>query len=359
MLSPGSVIGIVGDGQLARMLCQSSMSLGMRVHILSPNASGPATFVTPYHTWADYDDQQALLAFASAVDVITCEFENVPARTLATLASYRPVYPRPEIFAIAQHRVREKRAAEEQGIVTAPWLPVTDLKDLPSLATKLGFPCVLKTTTQGYDGKGQYRFDRIADITATQPNLSIREDPIAPWILEGWVPFVAEISVIVARTPGGNIQSFPPAQNEHKQGILGRSFVPSHLPDAVIKTATAYAVKLAKSIDVIGLLATEFFVTATNEVIFNEMAPRPHNSGHWTMDGCNVSQFEQAIRAICNWPLIPPKILYPTEMINLVGEEVLNWSELANDPTCHLHLYGKEKTLPGRKMGHVNRVQIR
>jgi 5-(carboxyamino)imidazole ribonucleotide synthase len=349
-LPPGSVIGVVGGGQLGRMIALAAARLGYRCHVLTPEADGPAVQVTNLATIADYDDPEALRRFAASVDVVTIEFENLPVAPLAELARTRPVHPSPEILAICQDRLREKAFLSEIGAPTADHAEVRGADDLARAAARLG-DGVLKTVRLGYDGKGQMRL-RAAD------------DPGALWagfgapqgILEAFVDFAMELSVITARGPGGELASFVPVENRHREHILARTVAPAPIPPDLAAQAQALAERIACNLDLVGLLAVEMFVTRDGRLLVNELAPRPHNSGHWTIDACATSQFEQLVRAICGLPLGDPGRITDAVMDNILGHDVERWPDLLAEPGARLHLYGKAEVRSGRKLGHVTRL---
>lgn len=349
-LPPGSTIGILGGGQLGRMTALAAGNLGYRCHIYDPVPDGPASQVSAATTVGGWDDTAALSAFAAAVDVVTLEFENVPVSTLELLARDVPVRPGPLALQVAQHRVEEKRFARHCGLETAPFWGVTTLDELADGLSAVGVPAILKTCRFGYDGKGQVAVDMDTSLRAAWEELGSDDA-----ILERRIAFTCEISAIVARGLDGGCRVFPLAMNEHRDGILRRSVAPAPVDPAVARAAEAAAVALAEALELVGLLAVEFFVTGDGEVLVNEIAPRPHNSGHWTQDGCTTSQFEQFVRAVVGLPLGPVDALFETEMLNLIGDDVNDWPALIADPTAKLHLYGKAEARPGRKMGHVNR----
>lgn len=353
-LPPGSTIGILGGGQLGRMLVQAGSRLGYRFVIFEPQADCPASHVAE-HIQAGYDDVAALDRFASAVDVITLEFENVPIEAVDHLAQSVPVRPGASALAIAQDRTVEKRFINQAGIGTAPWAAVGSPDELDSALSEIGRPSILKTARLGYDGKGQ------ATLRPSDP-----EPPEAvfarlgnvPCVLEGFVDFALEVSVLVARGLDGNTVCFEPAENEHQNHILYRTHVPANISDETANAAKAAAVQIAAAMDYVGLLAVEMFVTADGEILVNEIAPRPHNSGHWSIDGAATSQFEQTIRAICGLPLGRTDRMGKCEMTNLIGDEADAWESLLAEPGTRLHLYGKAESRPGRKMGHYTKVLI-
>ncbi len=355
-LPPGSTIGILGGGQLARMLAQAASRIGLNCHVFAPEADACAFEVVKRATVAAYDDQDALARFASDCDVITYEFENVPSQTASFLSQRKPVLPDPRVLAITQDRLIEKEFVETLDIATAPYAAAGDVPQLFEAARRIGLPAILKTRRLGYDGKGQYKIDQ-----GGEPAVGWRALNAAPCILEGFVPFEREISVVVARGRNGSLQSFDVTENEHRDHILKVSRVPAAIPDQVAGEAVRIAESIATAFDYVGVLAVEMFVVrngTTQRVLVNEIAPRVHNSGHWTIDGCSVSQFEQHIRAIASWPLAVPVRLGRVEMVNLIGAEAADYGRWLTVPGVSLHLYGKGDPVPGRKMGHVTRVQV-
>jgi 5-(carboxyamino)imidazole ribonucleotide synthase len=352
-LAPGAVIGMLGGGQLGRMAALAAAELGYRCHIFCPEAGAPATQVTPLATIAAYDDDAALEAFAEAVDVVTFEFENVPARTAALLARHRPVRPGPEVLAICQNRLREKDFCRRVAAPTAKFAPVGSAEALAAAAGEVGLPAVLKTTELGSDGKGQVMIREAADLTEAWSGMA-GTSTRAEGILESFIDFKMEISVIVARGLDGELAAFVPVENRHKNHILDRTLAPARISQAVAAQADGIARRLAREMNLVGLLAIEMFVTREDRVLVNELAPRPHNSGHWTMDACITSQFEQFIRAVAGLPLGTPDRHSDAEMRNLLGDEAGDWRSILAEPGAKLHLYGKTEARPGRKMGHVN-----
>ncbi|ABC21852.1 5-(carboxyamino)imidazole ribonucleotide synthase [Rhodospirillum rubrum] len=349
-VGPGARLGILGGGQLGRMTALAAARLGISCHIFTPEDNGPASQVCPMVTLAAYDDLDALSRFAASVDVITFEFENIPAASVAHLAALRPVRPGWKALETAQDRILEKRFFNDLGIATAPWAPVTDgPQSLAEAVAKIGCPAILKTTRLGYDGKGQVRLNAPGDSAAAWAALGNR-----PAVLEGLVPFVSEISVIIARAPDGATACFEPTLNHHREGILHTSSVPAPIRPQTAIAARAIAESAALALDLVGLLAVELFVLADGSLLVNEMAPRPHNSGHWTMDACHTDQFEQFVRAVCGLPLGDPSRFRAMRMTNLIGDEVHDWPLLMATPGARLHLYGKVESRRGRKMGHVN-----
>lgn len=354
MIEPGAIIGILGGGQLGQMIALAASSLGYRCHIFCPEQASPAKLVTPFATTAAYDDRAALAAFADAVDVITFEFENVPAETAAFLAERKPVHPEPRVLAIAQDRLKEKDFLRSIDIPTARYSEVASAESLMRAVRELGPRCVLKTVRMGYDGKGQVMIRPDTDLAAAWRQMGA---PIG--ILESFVDYTCEISVIVARGAAGAWATYVPVENHHVNHILDTTIAPARIAPELAMRAEAIARHIADQIDLVGLLAVEMFVTDGLEVLVNELAPRPHNSGHWTIDACYTSQFEQLVRAICGLPLGSPERHSDAVMKNLIGADVAKWREALTEPAAKLHLYGKDKALPGRKMGHVTRLSPR
>jgi 5-(carboxyamino)imidazole ribonucleotide synthase len=354
-LPPGSTIGILGGGQLARMLAQAASRIGLNCHVYAPDAESCALDVVKRATIAPYSDHEALARFARDCNVITYEFENVPSQTASFLSQRKPVLPDPRVLATTQDRMIEKEFIDNLEIATAPYAAVGDAPQLFEAVRKVGLPAILKTRRFGYDGKGQYKIDAGGD-----PAAAWRAVNGASCILEGFVPFEREVSVVVARGRDGSLQSFDVTENEHRDHILKVSRVPAAIPDQVAGEAVRIAESVATAFDYVGVLAVEMFVMrsgTTQRVLVNEIAPRVHNSGHWTIDGCSVSQFEQHIRAIAGWPLAVPVRLGRVEMTNLIGAEAADYGRWLTVPGASLHLYGKGDPVPGRKMGHVTRVQ--
>ncbi len=354
-LKPGSTIGILGSGQLGRMAALAAANLGYRCHIYGPEEDAPANQVTSRATVAAYDDLAALGAFADAVDLVTFEFENVPPQSAAFLAERRPVHPSPQILAICRNRLKEKDFCHEQGISTARYAEVSGPAALTRLVRDFGRPAILKSCELGYDGKGQVVLDgNITPIEAWQRMAGHNPDSLG--VLEAFVEFKCEISVVVARSLKGQIQTYPAVENQHRNQILDQTIVPARVSPAVAERAEAIGRRLAEALGLVGLLAVEMFVTQDDEVLVNELAPRPHNSGHWTMDGCVTSQFEQFIRAVAGLPLGSVQRHGKAVMRNLLGDDVALWPKILAEPGAKLHLYGKAEARPGRKMGHVTRL---
>jgi 5-(carboxyamino)imidazole ribonucleotide synthase len=358
VLRPGAIIGILGGGQLARMLALAAAPLGLRCHIYSPDKDSCAFDVVHAGTCANYEDEAALGRFASAVDVITYEFENVPAKTAAFLARRKPVLPDPQVLETTQDRLIEKNFISALKIATAPYAPVHSATQLSEAVKAVGLPAVLKTRQLGYDGKGQAKIAKGSDpVAAWQSVLS------APCILEGFIDFEREVSVVAARTRDGSVECFEVTENEHRDHILKISRVPAKVTPALAREARQVATRIAKAFDYVGVLAVEMFVVRKGRrrmVLVNEIAPRVHNSGHWTIDGATVSQFEQHIRAVAGWPLARPvRLGRRVEMMNLIGAEVSEAARWLAVPGASVHVYGKGEARPRRKMGHVTRVWSR
>jgi len=355
LLKAGATIGILGGGQLARMLALAAARLGLRCHVYSPEMDSCAFDVVHAGTYAAYDDEDALGRFAGTVDVITYEFENVPAKTAAFLARRRPVLPDPQVLETTQDRLVEKNFISALKIATAPYAPIHSATQLAEGVKAIGLPSVLKTRQLGYDGKGQAKIAKGGDaITAWR---SVRN---APCILEGFIKFEREVSVVVARARDGGVECFEVTENEHRDHILKVSRVPAKVAPALAREARQIATRIAKAFDYVGVLAVEMFVVRKGRrstVLVNEIAPRVHNSGHWTIDGATVSQFEQHIRAIAGWPLAKPlRLGRRVEMVNLIGDEVNDAANWLTVPGTSVHVYGKGEARPRRKMGHVTRV---
>jgi 5-(carboxyamino)imidazole ribonucleotide synthase len=354
VLKPEATIGILGGGQLGRMLALAAARLGFRCHAYSPEADSCAFDVMQHSTCAAYDDHMALARFAEAVDVITYEFENIPAETAAFLAARRPVLPDPSVLAKTQDRLVEKQFVQSLGIATAPFAPVESADDLSRAVSAVGLPAVLKTRRLGYDGKGQKMIGKTDDPAAAWGALRN-----VPCILEGFVPFDREISVVAARARDGHVECFDVAENEHGDHILKISRVPAPIFQDLAVEARRITETIANAFDYVGVLTVEMFVVGQGggpAVLVNEIAPRVHNSGHWSIDGCSVSQFEQHIRAVAGWPLGKPVRFGRAEMTNLIGTEVNDYARWLGEPGVSVHLYGKTDPRPGRKMGHITRV---
>jgi 5-(carboxyamino)imidazole ribonucleotide synthase len=353
VLKPEATIGILGGGQLGRMLALAAARLGFKCHVFSPNPDSPAFDVVHRVTCADYSDTEALDRFTADVEVVTYEFENVPAETATFLAARVPVLPDPKILAITQDRFAEKKFVSSLGIRVAPFADVVEPAALAEAIERIGRPAVLKTRRFGYDGKGQATIKPDSDLQAAWSEVGGQ-----PCILEAFVPFVREVSVIAARGRDGAVESFDVTENEHRDHILKVSRVPAAISEQGAGEARRIAEVIAQKFGYVGVLAVEMFVLRDGGLLVNEIAPRVHNSGHWTLDGASVSQFEQHIRAVAGWPLQKPVRYGRVEMTNLIGSEVEDYRCYLAMPGTALHLYGKAAVRPGRKMGHVTRVFI-
>lgn len=359
-IPPGAIIGILGGGQLARMLALAAARLGYACHIFAPEADAPAFAVSAARTRADYDDENALGAFAAAVDVVTYEFENVPAATAAFLAARNRVRPSPDILAATQDRLVEKKFLQSLGLPTAPFAQVDDPGALARAVAHIGRPSILKTRRFGYDGKGQATIREGTDLAAVFRGLGGQ-----PCILEGVVPFLREVSVVGARGVDGGFAAYDLCENRHDNHILSRTIVPAAVKPETERRAIAMAREIAEALEYVGVLAVEMFVTLewdaagktqVESLRVNEIAPRVHNSGHWTIDGAITSQFEQHVRAICGLPLGATRRHGAIVMDNLIGADVERWRDILEEDGASLHLYGKREARPGRKMGHMTRV---
>jgi 5-(carboxyamino)imidazole ribonucleotide synthase len=354
VITPGATIGILGGGQLGRMTAMAAAQLGYRCHIFTPERDSPASQVAAHTTVAQYDDRTALAAFARAVDVVTYEFENIPADPVTFLAGIVPVRPKPDVLATCQDRLREKDFLNSLGVATARYQEVTSAAALARAVRDLGRPSVLKTAVLGYDGKGQ-----VMIRPDTDPDQAWQQMNAARGVLEGFVDFAQEISVLVARSLDGTHATYVPVENQHKHHILDVTIAPAKVPAPVAMKAEAVATHIAQKLDLVGVMAVEMFVERGGAVLVNELAPRPHNSGHWTIDACLTSQFEQLVRAICGLPLGSPERHSDAVMKNMIGSDVDQWRDILKDPGAKLHLYGKAEARPGRKMGHVTRLSPR
>jgi 5-(carboxyamino)imidazole ribonucleotide synthase len=359
-LIPGDTIGILGGGQLGRMLAQAAAELGLKAHIYSPEKDSPAFDVAAFHTVAEFDDEAALAHFADQVDVVTYEFENVPARSAAVLAEHGPVRPGPAALAACQDRLVEKDFLTSLGIKTAPYAAVDDAGALVRAVAQIGRPAILKTRRMGYDGKGQLLIREGSDLA-----VGFRSIGSVPAILEGVVNFTKEVSVVAARGMDGEFAAFDVCENHHVNHILSTSLAPARVSAECAAEAVACARKIADALDYVGVIGVEMFVIeetaldgrVTQSIKVNEIAPRVHNSGHWTLGGAQTSQFEQHIRAIAGWPLgLTAHHGAAVEMRNLIGDDIQAWAEILAEPGASLHLYGKAEARPGRKMGHVTRI---
>lgn len=349
-LPAGATIGILGGGQLGRMLSVAAARLGFKTHIFEPSSLPPAGHVADRVTTAAYEDVDALKAFAADVDVITYEFENIPAEALDTLEAIRPIRPGREALRVSQDRLTEKTFLQNLGLKTAPFADITDMASLEAALAEIGAPAILKTRRFGYDGKGQARIKTLEDASQALADMAD-----APAILEGFVNFTNEISVIAARGIDGQVACFDPGENVHRDGILHTTTVPACLSGSQRMDAVLLAGQILNALDYVGVMGVELFVTPQG-LIVNEIAPRVHNSGHWTQNGCTVDQFEQHIRAVVGWPLGEGQRYADVVMENLIGDDIARLPELAQEKHCAIHMYGKADAKPGRKMGHVNRI---
>jgi 5-(carboxyamino)imidazole ribonucleotide synthase len=351
MLEAGATIGILGGGQLGRMLAVAASRLGLRAHVFDPDPGAPAGHVADRVTTARYDDIAALVAFAESVDVITYEFENIPTAALDALEAIRPIHPNRRALATSQERIAEKDFLTGLGLQTAPYARVTALEALEAALARIGVPAILKTTRLGYDGKGQVRIMAAGDAAAAWTAMRGAE-----CVLEGFIAFSHEVSVIAARGQDGAVACYDPGENVHRDGILHTTRVPARLSPSQRTDAVLIAARILNALEYVGVMGVELFVTPTG-LIVNEIAPRVHNSGHWTQNGCAVDQFEQHIRAVAGWPLGDGGRHSDVVMENLIGDDVGRVPELSRERNTAIHLYGKAEARPGRKMGHVNRVK--
>ncbi len=351
-LPPGATIGILGGGQLGRMSAMAAARLGYRCHVFAPDADSPGMQIAAATTVAAYEDEEALRRFAAAVDVVTFEFENVPAETLEALAPLAPCRPGVEVLRVCQDRLAEKEFLGRAGVPVAPWRAVQSLEDLRAAMAAIGLPAVLKTTRMGYDGRGQEVLRRAEEAEAAYARLEPK-----PLILEAFVPFRAEVSAIVARGSDGALAVFDAVENHHRDHILDTSLAPARVPEEVAAAARGHAARVAAELGLVGVLALEMFLLPDGALLGNEIAPRPHNSGHWTIDACLASQFEQHVRAVAGLPLADPARHHDAVMRNLIGPAGLEaWPGIVRDGRVAAHLYGKAEARPGRKLGHATRL---
>lgn len=350
---PNSTIGVLGSGQLGRMFAIAARQMGYRVHTFSPESDTPTGQVADREVTASYEDLDAVREFARGVQVVTFEFENVPSATVDAVAEIVPVHPRGEVLHIAQNRLREKTYLSQKGFPVTPFRHIKTLDDLRTAVSELGMPCVLKTAGFGYDGKGQSKIKTESDIEAAFEKLNASDS-----VLEAFVDFEKEVSVVAARDQNGNFAHYGVIENEHANHILDISFAPAFVSEKVFSEAIEIARAVLESLDVVGVMCVEFFLTKDEKLLINELAPRPHNSGHLTIDACVTSQFEQQLRAVCGLPLGSTEYLRPAAMVNLLGDVWRNgepaWAKAIEIPNVKLHLYGKAEARPGRKMGHLN-----
>ncbi len=359
VIAPGSAIGILGGGQLGRMTVEAASRLGYRCRIYCPEKDAPAREIAAGCIVAAYDDRAALEEFARSVDVVTFEFENVPSATGEILAAIKPTRPAPSVLHIAQERLREKRFLREIGVPVTKFAAIARREELDDAAAAIGLPAILKSASFGYDGKGQSRIDGPADFDAAWENAMGQSGLGRQAILEGLVDFALEISVVIARGLDGGMRAYVPVENRHRDHILSETIAPAKIAPEIAGRATQVAERVVEKIGLVGLMGVEMFVTRDGSVLVNELAPRPHNSGHWTMDACVTGQFEQFVRAICGLPLGSPERHSDAVMQNLLGDGARRWAEILAEPGAKLHLYGKCQARPRRKMGHVNRLYPR
>lgn len=352
MILPNSTIGVFGSGQLGRMFAIEARKMGYRVHTFSPDSDTPTGQVADFETAASYDDLDAVGEFARSVDVVTFEFENVPSQTVETAARFVPVHPKGEILHITQNRLREKTFLLQNGFPVTPFRHIRTLDDLKKGGGELGFPCILKTAGFGYDGKGQAKIRSADDIESAFAGLGNNEA-----VLEAFVDFEKEVSVVCARDAAGDFAHYGVIENSHASHILDISFAPALVPEKVYANAVEITQSIAERLGYVGTLCVEFFLARGEKLIVNELAPRPHNSGHLTIDACVTSQFEQQLRAVCGLPLGSSEFLRPASMANLLGDIWTHgepdWAAALTDPRVKLHLYGKQEARKGRKMGHL------
>ena len=352
-LLPGATLGMLGGGQLGRMFTVAAQTMGYKVVVLDPDPGSPTGVIADKHLCAAYDDQAALAEMAELCDAVTTEFENIPAQTLAFLEQKTRVRPSSKALAQTQNRNVEKNFIASQGIATAPYLPIYQREDIAKAEDTIRFPAILKVATFGYDGKGQVPCDNLDDVYKAFDAMGEKE-----CVLEQKIQLEREISVVLARSETGSITNFPVAENAHVNGILHSTMVPASVSAEQAQSAIQKATEIARGLGYIGTMAVEFFVSTDGDIIANEIAPRPHNSGHYTLDACHTSQFEQQVRMLCGLPAGNCDLVSPVVMINILGDVWGNsepkWDQLLAEPNVKLHLYGKKEARPGRKMGHFN-----
>ena len=360
-IKPGQTVGILGGGQLGRFLSLSANKLGYKTFVYCPEDNCPASQVSDFNICKSYNDEQALTRFIENVDIVTFEFENLPISTLNYIEKKRPIRPRPTILEIAQDRSKEKKFFMSIDAKTTEWVPVNTIDDLQHALNKLGYPSILKTSKSGYDGKGQFFISSKEDITSSWKSITNEKDisklnkPFA--LLEKFVDFDLEISVIVSRDLNGNIFTFEPTENIHHNHILHKSIVPANISTKVKNNAIHIAKIAAAKLDLVGIMAIEMFVTQDEKIIINEMAPRPHNSGHWTLDASEPDQFTQQIKCVCGHKTIEPIRKFDATMINIIGDEINNIKKLNITPDIKTYNYSKKTALPNRKMGHITTIK--
>lgn len=348
-IEPGKTIGIIGGGQLGRMMALSAKAAGFRIAVVEPSKNSPTGQVADTEIVASYDDRKALEKLASISDVITYEFENVDYEALKWLTEKAYVPQGAEMIKITQDRILEKQALTEAGVDVAPYAVIETEEDLYKELRNIGFPSVLKTSRGGYDGKGQYVLRTEEDIATAAALLKNSR-----CVLESWIPFAKEISIVITKSTNGELECFPLGENVHVNNILHETIVPARVSEAVRQQAAVLAKKIARQLELVGTLAIEMFLTKDGKLYVNELAPRPHNSGHYTIEACNISQFGQHIRAVCGWPLLKPRLLEQAVMINILGQHVEGVvKQIPKQPHWHVHFYGKAEAKMNRKMGHI------
>lgn len=350
MILPGATLGVLGGGQLGRMFVVAARTMGYKTVVLDPDKDSPAGLIADQHICSGYEDSAGLAQMAALCDAVTTEFENVPAASLRTLAESCFVSPSAESVEIAQNRGREKNYARQAGLETAPFKTILSVDDINAAAEITAFPAILKLSSLGYDGKGQAIVNSIEEVIE-----KFKEFGSVECVLEKMLDLKQEVSVILGRNADGDVAVFPVSENVHVNGILHTSTVPANISAAVTERAQVLAKALADSMNYVGILAVEFFITGDNHLVFNEMAPRPHNSGHYTLDATITSQYEQQVRSLCGLPVGDARLTSPVVMVNLLGDLwPVDWTKLFAEKGLKLHLYGKEEARPGRKMGHYN-----
>jgi 5-(carboxyamino)imidazole ribonucleotide synthase len=348
-LLPGQVIGIIGGGQLGKMMALSAREMGFRVGVLDPVKDCPAAQVADWHLLAAYDDQEALKELANRSQVITYEFENADVDALAAIEQFAKIPQGTDLLAITQDRLMEKAFLEEHNIVIAPYATIISPTDIQDEIDGIGYPCVLKNTQGGYDGKGQFVLHGTSDLA---PSMNLLRDGTC--VLEAWIPYEKELSVLISGNGRGEYSVFPVAENIHRNGVLHETIVPARIDDEIAQEVKRIARVIAEAVNLAGTLAVELFLTPNGSIYVNELAPRPHNSGHYSIEACSFSQFDLHIRGICGWPLPKVELLSDAVMVNILGEQLLNAQGLiALKPDWHFHFYGKADAKPGRKMGHI------
>ncbi|MGK0551555.1 5-(carboxyamino)imidazole ribonucleotide synthase [Enterococcus faecalis] len=348
-LLPGQVIGIIGGGQLGKMMALSARELGFRVGVLDPTVDCPAAQVADWHLLAAYDDQEALKELAKRSQVITYEFENADVDALAAVEQFATIPQGTDLLAITQDRLMEKTFLEDQNIVIAPYATIVSPTDIQDAIDGIGYPCVLKTTRGGYDGKGQYVLKSTADLA---PSMNLLREGTC--VLEAWIPYEKELSVLISGNGRGEYSIFPVVENIHRKNILHETIAPARVSEEVAEEAQRIARVIAEAVNLSGTLAVELFLTANGSIYVNELAPRPHNSGHYSIEACSFSQFDLHIRGICGWPMPEVQLLSKAVMVNIIGREVYETMDvIAEKPQWHFHYYGKAEAKNGRKMGHI------